>query len=103
MATRAAYNEFRRVLADPDGMARRMHHEPTIALYGRRWARYTNGIFEDKPFWSSYLARNGMYRFTRSLFNPARNLGDFYSAIIYPGVLAVDAKRLPNGAQLAIP
>lgn len=103
MATLSAYHEFRRVLADPDGLARREQHAPTIATYNRRWARYANNIFEDRVFWSSYLTRNGLYRFTRSIFNPARSIGDFYSAIIYPGVLATDAKRLPNGAQLAIP
>lgn len=103
MATLAGWNEFRRVLADPDGMARRTQHAPTVATYNRRWARYSNGIFEDKAFWSGYLSRNGLYRFTRSIFNPARNLGDFYSSIIYPGTLTTDAKRLPNGAQLAIP
>src|SRR5688572_13819981 len=92
MATRAAYNEFFRVLADPDGLARRQSHAPTLSLYNRRWARYSNNIFEDRAFWSTYLTRNGMYRFTRSIFNPARNLGDFYSSIIYPGVLAIDAK-----------
>jgi hypothetical protein len=103
MATFAAYNEFRRVLADPDGLARRTQHAPTLALYNRRWARYANNIFEDGAFWSTYLNRNGLYRHTRSIFNPARKLGDFYSGIIYPGVLATDAERLPDGTQLAIP
>lgn len=103
MATWAAYNEFRRVLADPDGLARRSSHAPTEALYNRRWARYANNIFEDRSFWSVYLNRNGLYRHTRAIFNPARKLGDFYSGIIYPGVLATDAKRLPDGTQLAIP
>lgn len=103
MATRAAYSEFMRVLSDPEGMARRQSYAPIVARYERRWARYTNGIFEDRVFWNRYISGNGLYRFTRSIFNPARNLGDFYSSVIYPGVLAIDAKRLPDGTQLAIP
>lgn len=72
-------------------------------LYAYRWHLYQNDIFEDAAAWYAYRQHHGLYRYIRPIYNPVRRLVDFYAGIIYPGVLAADGKRLPDGTQLAIP
>jgi hypothetical protein len=37
------------------------------------------------------------------IYNPTRRLVDFYAGQVYPGVLSVDGKKLPDGISLAVP
>lgn len=103
MATLAAYTTFRRVWADPASMVTRERFEAQVALYDYRWHLYQNSVFDDLAKWQRYRTQYGLYRYIRPLYNPTRRLVDFYAGIVYPGVLATDAKRLPDGTQLAIP
>lgn len=85
------------------GMLARNQYEAQIALYDYRWHLYQNSVFDDATVWYRYRQRYGLYRYIRPIYNPVRRLVDFYSGVVYPGVLAVDAKRLPDGTALAIP
>ena len=100
MATSAAYHEFRRVLADP---ASRLSYSNQVRVYDYRWSLYQNSAFDDPQVWLQYRQRYGLYRHIRPIYNPVRRLVDFYAGMVYPGVLSVDAKRLPDGTPLAIP
>lgn len=103
MATVAAYSAFRRTWSDPGSIAARNQFEAQVATYGYRWHLYQNSVFDDAVTWAAYRRRYGLYRYIRPIYNPVRRLVDFYTGIVYPGVLAVDAKRLPDGTPLAIP
>jgi hypothetical protein len=103
MATIAAATTFRRVWSDPAGMSMREKYEAQVGLYEYRWHLYQNSVFDDTALWWRYRTRYGLYRYIRPIYNPVRRLVDFYAGIVYPGVLAADGKRLPNGTALAIP
>ena len=103
MATLAAAGAFKRVWSDPGGEYGRGEFVQRLTHYQHLWARYKNSIFEDQLFWAAYRRQYGMYRHTRSVYNPVTRLVDFYAGIIYPGVLSTDGRRLPDGVQLAIP
>lgn len=103
MATKAAVNTFQRVYADPVGETTRGAFESRAARYNLLWHYYQNSAFEDARLWQAYKAKYGLYRQTRSIYNPARRLVDFYAGIVYPGVLSADAARLPDNTPLAIP
>jgi hypothetical protein len=103
MATLAAASTFKRVWSDPAGMTTREKYEAQTSLYAYRWHLYQNSIFDDVTIWQQYRRKYGLYRYIRPIYNPVRRLVDFYAGIVYPGVLAVDGKRLPNGSILAIP
>jgi len=103
MATRAAYSAFMRVYSDPEGAQSRGQFDDLRSAYHQRWHYYMNRNFDDLARWGPYKARYRLYRHTRSLYNPARRLVDFYAGAIYPGVLTVDAAKLPDGVQSAIP
>src|SRR5690349_21379990 len=103
MATIAAASAFQRVWSNPAGMTARNQFEAQVATYEYRWHLYENSIFDDITLWQRYRARYGLYRYIRPLYNPTRRLVDFYTGAVYPGVLAIDAKRLPDGTALAIP
>lgn len=103
MATLAATSEFRRVWSDPHSMATRDRYEAQVSLYEYRWHLYQNSVFDDAAVWFAYRRKYGLYRYIRPIYNPVRRLVDFYAGIVYPGVLAADGKRLPDGTPLAIP
>lgn len=103
MATIAAATTFRRVWANPYALSTRNQFTSDANLYAYRWHLYQNDIFEDATLWQAYKRYYGLYRYIRPIYNPVRRLVDFYAGIIYPGVLAMDGKRLPDGTQLAIP
>lgn len=103
MATLAAATAFRRTWSDPDGIMARQQYAAQQSIYEYRWHLYNNSIFDDAATWYAYRRRYGLYRYIRPLYNPTTRLVDFYAGIVYPGVLAVDAKNLPDGTPLAIP
>lgn len=103
MATMAAAGTFRRVWADPYTLTTRNQFSSDSNLYAYRWHLYQNDIFEDSTAWAAYRRAFGLYRYIRPVYNPVRRLVDFYAGIVYPGVLAQDGKRLPDGTPLAIP
>lgn len=103
MATIAAASAFQRVWSDPQGMAVRTQFMAQVAVYDYRWHIYENSIFDDQAKWQAYRKKYELYRYIRPLYNPAGRLVDFYAAIVYPGVLSTDGKKLPDGVPLAIP
>ena len=103
MATFAASSAFRRVWSDPAGMVTRQQYTAQTAVYDYRWHLYRNSVFDDVRVWAEYRRKYGLYRYIRPIYNPVTRLVDFYVGIVYPGVLAIDGKRLPDGTPLAIP
>lgn len=103
MATIAAYSTFRRVWSDPASVQTRNNYEAQVATYDYRWHLYQNSVFDDVTVWAAYRRKYGLYRYIRPIYNPVRRLVDFYAGIVYPGRLATDGKRLPDGTPLAIP
>lgn len=103
MASKAAVDTFLRVYGDPDGEQQRGVFVARSAQYRRLWHYYRNSVFDDLAVWQVYKARYRLYRHTRSIYNPARRLVDFYAGTVYQGALSTDAKKLPDGTQLAIP
>jgi len=103
MATMAAASAFQRAWSDPASISSRQLFAAQLATYEYRWHLYQNSIFDDATIWGAYRRKYGLYRYIRPLYNPTRRLVDFYSGIVYPGVLATDGKRLPDGTSLAIP
>jgi hypothetical protein len=103
MATLAAATAFRRVWSDPHGMATRQQFASIASLYEYRWHLYQNSVFDDAVTWHNYRRHYGLYRYIRPIYNPVRRLVDFYAGIVYPGVLATDGNKLPDGTPLAIP
>lgn len=103
MATMAAAKAFRRTWGDPADMMARQKFETQAKLYDYRWHLYRNSIFDDSSFWVDYRSRYGLYRHIRPIYNPVRRLVDFYAGAVYPGVLAVDGSKLPDGTSLAVP
>jgi hypothetical protein len=74
--------------------------------YDHLWALYSNSIYErvgTTDSWGTYKSDYRLYPYTRALYNPVRRLVDFYCGTVYPGVLATDGRRLPEGVPLAIP
>lgn len=103
MATIAAAGAFQRAWSDPQGMATRNDFEAQVATYEYRWHLYQNSVFDNQSTWLRYRQRYDLYRYIRPIYNPVRRLVDFYAGIVYPGVLATDGKKLPDGTPLAIP
>lgn len=103
MATIAAATAFQRAWSDPQSMVARNQFAAQVATYDYRWHLYQNSIFDDQNTWRLYRSRYDLYRYIRPIYNPVRRLVDFYAGIIYPGVLATDGKKLPDGTSLAIP
>jgi len=110
-ATRAGLTAFRQRLADPGSAgqpaAGRGSFNGRIDQYALYWSWYRNEAFEDLATtaaqWARYKSQYRLYKQTRILYNPVRRLVDFYAAQVYPGVLAIDGSRLPDGVPLAIP
>ncbi len=103
MATSAAYTTFRRVYETGEQFVDYNTELVQASKYAHLWAMYSNSAFDDLSSWESYRARYGLYRFIRSIYNPARRLVDFYAGIVYPGVLTVDPDVVPDGSMMAIP
>lgn len=71
--------------------------------YELLWSFYKSDAFEDIKFWGPYRSHFRLYRQTRLIYNPVRQLCDFYAEQVYPGVLSLDGSKLPEGVALAIP
>ncbi len=102
MASMSAVQAFRETFVNPEQpvalsqASRKLH-------YSVLWSYYTNSAFEEAVRWQSYRQTFGLYRYTRSIYNPTQRIVDFYVNHVYPGVLSEDGARLPAGVQLAIP
>lgn len=73
--------------------------------YRLLWHYYQNSVFRRvrETNWYGYKRAYGLYRSTRSVYNPTRRLADFYAGKIYPGVLPLSDDKLPPGISVAIP
>jgi hypothetical protein len=103
-AMTAAYQAYRAYIDPSRDVAGAFTARAT--QYDTLWAYYTNSVFErvgSADNWALYRNDHRLYPYTRSLYNPVRRLVNFYTGTIYPGVLATDGKRLPEGVPLAIP
>lgn len=85
MATRAAYNEFRRVYSDPAAALRSDEFDTRSAHYALLWSYHENSAFDSLAAWSGYRSRYRLYRFSRSIYNPVRRLVDFYVGNVFQG------------------
>lgn len=103
MATSAAVTTFKRVYADPT--QQRESFAATTGSYSYLWAYYIGSVFDDLTTWQQYKRDNRLYRYIRSIYNPARRLVDFYAGAVYPGILTLsaDAQHMPANLQQAIP
>lgn len=86
----AAMQAFRRVYSDPGGEQRKQAFDARQAVYGLRWAYYTNSAFDDLERWQVYRSTHRLYRMTRSIYNPTARLVDFYTGAVFPGRLSVE-------------
>lgn len=102
MATRAAYNEFRRVYSDPSGARRAGDYDERAAHYALLWAYHENSAFDDLSAWAAYRARHRLYRFQRNIYNPVRRLVDFYVSVIYQGAWPITTSDM-MGKTSAVP
>lgn len=99
----AGIDTFRRFYDDPsrvEGGAVQANRE---LYYAMLWSHYSGEAYEEYRRWAYYKGRHKLYRETRALHTPVRRLVDFYAGAVYPGVLSMDAEKLPDGMQLAIP
>lgn len=74
--------------------------------YRLLWRYYQNSVFErlaNGYSWYNYKRVYGLYRATRSLYNPATRLVNFYARKVYPGMLPLSDDPLPPGYSSAIP
>jgi hypothetical protein len=101
-ATSAAFLAWRRTYENPEAV-QGGKFESRRAMYNLLWQYYTNEAFEDLAKWTKYKQSYSLYRQTRSLYNVANRLAEFYAAQVYPGVLSEDGAKLPEGVPLAIP
>lgn len=103
MATSAAASTFVRVFSDPEAEQARGQFEARQTYYRYLWHWYKNSVFDDLATWAAYRNRYRLYRYTRSIYNPARRLVDFYAGIVYPGTLTADGLPADDDSVLAIP
>jgi hypothetical protein len=110
----AGWAAARRVYEEPGLSHRHQTWQNVNAAYILLWAYYNNSLFDPSSvtfergstawnFWSAYKQHYNLYRDIRLIYNPVRRLVEFYAAQIYPGVLSIDGKKLPDGVPLAIP
>ena len=65
--------------------ARRMRYE-------MMWALYENSIYRDVHKWAvAYKAEYGLYKFIRTIYNPAYRIGEFWKSHLFGGQLDPDA------------
>ncbi len=100
MATTAAWREFRRVYTNPASSHQAQSTADRAAHYALLWSYYQNSAFDDLATWAAYRAKYRLYRYTRSIYNPARRLVDFYAGVVYQGAWPQDAASmvLPSSA-----
>lgn len=58
--------------------------------YDIDWAFYENTVYIEASFRSwvkSYKTKNGLYKYTRSIYNPSYRLGEFWKAHLWAGAL----------------
>ena len=94
MATKAAWNTFRRVYGDPGAAASKSAAADRLAHYRLLWAYYDNSAFGDLGAWLLYRQAHGLYRGVRPIYNPTRRLVDFYAGVIYQGEWATDPAQM---------
>ena len=112
----AAYTAARRVFEDPSISHNQMLYLNQQAMYNLLWSYYNGSMFERivgaanawnwniyAGGWQAYKSNYNLYRNIRLIYNPTRRLVDFYAGQVYPGVLSVDGKKLPDGISLAVP
>lgn len=99
MATKAAVAAFR----DPNTFPGEVVQTDRQAYLNLLWSYYKNSTFDSLSAWARYRETFTLYRNIRSIYNPTRRIVNFYVAQVYPGVLSIDASKLPDGVQLAIP
>lgn len=102
-ALRAAVDTFRSVYQHPGATEDRSAAATRRDFYDVILAYYSNTIYDDVAAWINYVKRYGLYPYTRSLINPVGPVVDFYAEHVYSGVWTVDASRLPDGTQIAVP
>jgi hypothetical protein len=103
-ANTAAFQAWKRVFQDPSTIYAPSSFREYANSYELLWWYYDNQMFDRYNLLSQkYRERYGLYRNIRMIENPVRGLVDFYAARLYPGVLTVDGKKLPEGVQSAIP
>ncbi len=90
MATNAAWREFRRVYTNPNNAQRDLSNAERAGHYALLWSYYQNSAFDDLVAWAAYRSRHRLYRYARSIYNPARRLVDFYAGIVYQGAWPQD-------------
>jgi hypothetical protein len=60
--------------------------------YGLNWAYYENTAYDNiHPFAQGYRNQRGLYKYVRTIYNPAFRLAENYVSAIYGGQLDVDA------------
>jgi hypothetical protein len=98
-----AFMQAWRGYTDPSEGA--LANDRRLAEYRLFWAYYENSVF-DRAFealWTRYKSEQRLVSYLRSIYNPAGALVDFYRAAIYPGVVSMDGKSLPDGVPSAVP
>jgi len=110
----AGYMAARRVYEEPAQSHRKQTWLNVSAAYALLWAYYNTSLFDRSimtyergasawNIWAAYKQHYTLYRDIRLIYNPVRRLVNFYAGQVYPGVLSIDGKKLPDGIPLAIP
>jgi hypothetical protein len=110
----AGYSAARRVYEEPAQSHRKQTWLNVSSAYALLWAYYNTSLFDRSimtyergasawNIWSAYKQHYTLYRDIRLIYNPVRRLVNFYAGQVYPGVLSIDGKKLPDGVPLAIP
>jgi hypothetical protein len=75
-------------------------YEARLSRYNVYWAHYENSAYDNVHIWSqSYKADNGLYRYTRGIYNPTKRLVDFWGTHLMGGTVdpkAGDGKEDPS-------
>jgi hypothetical protein len=115
------FTAARRVFEDPARSYRENTYQQQQEEYRLLWSYYSNSMFDQSAYflnrylpgnnttfhpvnkWQVYKSRYNLYRNIRMIYNPTKRLVDFYSGMVYPGVLSEDGAKLPDGVPMAIP
>src|SRR6266702_3479196 len=81
----AAYTAARRVFEDPSTSHNQMLYLNQQAMYNLLWSYYNGSMFE------RIVGAANAWNW------------NFYAGQVYPGVLSVDGKKLPDGVSLVVP
>lgn len=105
----AAYQTFRREfnsakIGDPGAYEGTEARRFRYSLY---WAMYENTAYDNVHSWAiSYRQQYGLYKFVRSIYNPAFRLGEFWASHLMGGILdpaAGDGKETESALPIIIP